>query len=259
MKIIKHALTSVLPLAALAVMLLAGCAKNKIQQAVDDLNEKCPIALGQFIRMMGATYEGDRIAVRYVMDERLMKIESFQSNDDLMKKQLLSLYGHPTKDLKNFVDVILDAQATLEFVYEGSLSGKKFSVVIKPEELKQAQQASPLTLEESLDIVVQITNAQAPMMVAEGITMTAMTKEGDGVYYIYEVSDDTLFANLQGNIEQNKAMIRQALESLSEVEKVDLRKIPAAGKFLGYRYVNTSTGQQVEITFTISQLDDMLR
>ena len=188
-----------------------------------------------------------------------MKIESFHSNEDLVKKQLLSLYGHPTKDLKSFVETVLDAQATLEFVYEGSLSGKKFSVVIKPEELKQAQHASPLTPEESLDIVVQMANAQAPMTVGEGITMTAMKKEGDGVYYIYEVSNDMLFANLQANTEQGKALIRQSLENLSEIEKADLRKIPAAGKFLGYRYANTSTGQQVEITFTTSQLDDMLR
>lgn len=189
MKKIQQVFASILPLAALTVLLLTGCAKNKLQKAVNDLNEKCPITLGQFIRMMGASYENDCVFVRYMLDERLINIDAMRSNEDLMKQQLLATYSNPDKDIQNFVDVILDAQATVEFTYEGSLSGEKISVAITPEELKKAQNGTVLSPEENLAAMILMANAQTPITLVEGMVMTAMQQEGDGVYYIYEVSD----------------------------------------------------------------------
>lgn len=259
MKKIQQVFASILPLAALTVLLLTGCAKNKLQKAVNDLNEKCPITLGQFIRMMGASYENDCVFVRYMLDERLINIDAMRSNEDLMKQQLLATYSNPDKDIQNFVDVILDAQATVEFTYEGSLSGEKISVAITPEELKKAQNGTVLSPEENLAAMILMANAQTPITLVEGMVMTAMQQEGDGVYYIYEVSDSILFDNLQTNINNLKADIRRNLENLSEVEKTDLRRVPAADKYLGYRYINVTTGQLIEVTFTKSQLSDILR
>ena len=261
MKKIQQVFANILPLAALTVMLLTGCAKNKLQKAVNDLNEKCPITLGQFIRMMGASYENDCVFVRYMLDERLINIDAMRSNEDLMKQQLLATYSNPDKDkdIQNFVDVILDAQATVEFTYEGSLSGEKISVSITPEELKKAQEDTVLSPEENLAAMIFMANAQTPITLVQGMVMTAMQQEGNGVYYIYEVSDSILFDNLQTNINNLKADIRRNLENLSEVEKADIRRVPAADKFLGYRYINVTTGQLIEITFTKSQLSDILR
>jgi hypothetical protein len=259
MEKIKHFFHSFLPLAALMVLLIAGCTKDKLRLAVDGLNKQCPMDIGLSVRMMGASYDGDRITVRYMLDERLIKIDAMRSNEELLKKQLLATYSNGENNLKKFVDTILEVQATMEFIYEGSLSGKQFSLIVSPEELKEAQSGMILTPDESLAAMLQIVNAQTPLNITDEIVMTAMIQEGDGVYYLYEVSDPSVFANIQANTDEMKAEVRQNLENLSDVEKTDLRRIPAANKFLGYRYISKATGQSVEFTYTKSQLSDILR
>ena len=101
-------------------------------------------------------------------------------------------------------------------------------------------------------------NAQGPMELAEGMTMTGMRVEGDCAYYLYEVSPEVL-ANLQTDADGLKTNVRYALENLSEADKADLRNISNAGKNLGYRYTCPDTGQSVEFFFTQSQLVDILQ
>ena len=75
MRTFKAKLYAAVPLCVLLLLLLTGCAKNRLKEAVDEVNKQCPISLGQIVKMMGATYSDDRVAVRYVIDERLMKME----------------------------------------------------------------------------------------------------------------------------------------------------------------------------------------
>jgi thiol-disulfide isomerase/thioredoxin len=162
------------------------------------------------------------------------------------------------KNQKEFVSALLDAGASLKFVYEGQLSGESFSMEISRDELRQALQGEVMSAQEKMEISIIIANAQTPMQLVEGITMTAMQQEGDCVYYIYEVTPEA-FANIESNLNEVKDNVRYMLGQLGEVEKNDLRNIPNANKNLGYRYTCPDTGQSVEFFFTQSQLIDILR
>lgn len=246
-------------LSALVLTLFCGCAQDQLQKAIDDFNSKCPMTIAMVARIMDASYENDRVAIRYELDDRLMKIESMGESKELIKKQILASFSEPTSELKKFVDVILAADATLEFVYEGRLSGEKTSVIITPEELKKAQNGEmALSPDEQLTLTLQTFNAQVPIKLAEGMVMTSMQLEGDCVYYEYEVSPEIL-AGIQANLDNVKSNVRSSLEMLSEIEKADLRKVPAAGKDLGYRYICPDTDDAAEFTFTQSQLKDILK
>ena len=187
-----------------------------------------------------------------------MKIEAMRENADLVKQQLLDAYCQPKSDMKEFVDVILAADATLEFIYEGRLSGEKTSVTITPEELRKAKDGERMSADDQLAFTILMCNAQCPITLADGMVMTSMQQEGESVYYLYDVSPE-IFANLQENLDNAKAATRSSLERLGEVEKMDLRKVPAANKSLGYRYTCPDTGESVEFSFTQSQLNDILK
>lgn len=258
MKKIQQLFVAFLPLVVFTLM-LTGCAKNRLQQVVAEVNEKCPVSLGQFARMMEVTYNEGNVAIRYEMDDRVINIDSMRQNETLMKQQLLSTYCQPNSEFKEFTEAIIEAQATLKFVYAGYVSGEEIAISITPEELKRACEETVLSPEDILDAMLQLSNSQFPLVLADGMSITCIKKEGDTVYYIYEVSDADIFNNLQADVVNLKASTRYNLEHLSEVEKADLRKIPAANKSLGYRYINTITGDSIEYTFTQRQMTDILR
>lgn len=238
----------------LMLTMLTGCAKSKLRSGIDELNKSCPIQISMFGRMMGADYDGDCVTMRYEMDDRVLKFEGFRENAELSKKMVLDY----CKNQKEFVSALLDAGASLKFVYEGRLSGESFSMEISRDELRQALQGEVMSAQEKMEISIIIANAQTPMQLVEGITMTAMQQEGDCVYYIYEVTPEA-FANIESNLNEVKDNVRYMLGQLGEVEKNDLRNIPNANKNLGYRYTCPDTGQSVEFFFTQSQLIDILR
>ncbi len=258
MRTFKAKLYAAVPLCALLLLLLTGCAKNRLKEVVDEVNKQCPISLGQIVKMMGATYSDDRVAVRYVIDERLMKIDVMHRNEELMKKQILATYSQPEGDIKKFVDVILDSQAALQFIYEGSLTGEKFALDISPEELRKAQEGDVLSAEDHYALSLQMINAQAPITISEGMVLTCMRDEGSRACYVYETSEP-FFNNIASNLDNVKATTRTLLERMSEAEKIDMRRIPAAGRDLCYRYICTEKGDSVEFSFTKSQLVDILR
>ena len=241
-------------LVLLMLTLLSGCAKNKVRSAIDEVNRHCPVQVSMFVRMLSAGYDNDCVSVRYELDDRMLKIEGFRDNAELMKKMMLAGY----EQQKEFVDAILDAGASLQFDIEGRTSGERFTVTISPDELRQTQQGLVMTPQERMEASIMMVNAQGPMKLAEGMTMTGMRVEGDCAYYLYEVSPEVL-ANLQTDADGLKTNVRYALENLSEADKADLRNISNAGKNLGYRYTCPDTGQSVEFFFTQSQLVDILR
>lgn len=258
MKRMKHAMAIIAPVLAFALFLLTGCAKNKLQQAIDELNAKCPQRVTTFVRIMESSYDGEKVIARFELDDRLMKMDALKENKEMMKKILLASYSNPQGDVKDFFDVVLSTNTTVEYVYEGLLSGERFSLTITPEDLRQALEGNAASPDELLDFMLQVVNLQTPMVIADGFVMTTMRKEGDCVYYIYEISEP-IYASIAANIDNVKADTRMNLENISEIEKADLRKIPAADKDLGYRYTCPETGDSIEFRFTKSQLADILR
>ena len=258
MKRIKYTMAIVAPVLVFALFLLTGCAKNKLQRAIDELNAKCPLRVSTFARIMESSYDGEKVIARFELDDRLMKLDALKENKEMMKKIMLASYGNPQGDMKDFLDIVLSTNSTVEYVYEGLLSGERFSLTFTPEELRQALEGNAASPEELLDLMLQLANVQTPMVITDGVVMTTMRKEGDCVYYIYEISEP-IYANIAANIDNVKADTRMNLEKMGEIEKADLRKIPAADKELGYRYTCPETGDSIEYRFTKSQLADILR
>ena len=92
------------PVLAFALFLLTGCAKNKLQRAIDELNAKCPQRVTTFVRIMESSYDGEKVIARFELDDRLMKMDALKENKEMMKKILLASYSNPQGDVKDFFE-----------------------------------------------------------------------------------------------------------------------------------------------------------
>ena len=70
----KHAMAIIAPVLAFALFLLTGCAKNKLQRAIDELNAKCPQRVSTFARIMESSYDGEKVTATYPADKDGLKI-----------------------------------------------------------------------------------------------------------------------------------------------------------------------------------------
>ena len=107
-----------------------------------------------------------------------------------------------------------------------------------------------------MDRMIQTTNLSLPVKMNEFITLTAMIKEGNCVYYTYDVVGP-ICDKISQNIEGAKAETFVNLKNLGPTEKNQMQPIYTAGMNLGYRYHNIDDDTNVEFIYTNSELSEV--
>jgi hypothetical protein len=242
------------------VMLLAGClAENKLKLAVETANKQCPFSMGTAGNLESIYYEDGLVTYILAINEQVSNIKAMSENPDVVKRTIMTNFINPEGELKTMHDLILDANASVRYVYKGKDSGDFFEVTITADELKAAEDNTSLNAEDKLNAEIEATNMQLPMQVDEATVLEKLVVEGNSVVYLYQVDESVVsIDNLKSNSDATKENLKNMLENGGPLVQTFLKKVIDTGRNLGYCYIGNESGATTEVVFTTDELQKIL-
>lgn len=241
-------------------LLLTGCAENKLRSAVEQVNRECPMDLGTAGKMESVSYEDDCVSFNYVFSEEYVSIEKMKQDPELIKNSVLTMFSNPQGPMKDFIQALTEAGASVKFNFQNPKGDQKLSIDVSSEELAGARNDAHTTDADKLDAALRSTNLQMPMDLGDGLVITQVITEGNTVFYLCSVDEHQLdFKLLKSQAAALKQEITANLAALSGSDAKFIELIANAHKQLGYRYKGTTSGQQMDITLTTDELRQLHR
>ena len=246
-------------LLAVVLMLLTGCAENRLKQAVEKFDRQCPINMGEeFGSLASVTYDDGLVAMNYEMAETYVSVAEMKAQPEMMRRNILMNFSNPNDALKPFLDAIADANADLTVNMTGKNTGDLLTLKLSSEEIKKAMRSEAATPMQLMEATVTMANNYMPKQIEEGITLMSMTIEDGVVYYNYLLDEDLYSIDmLEIQKEAIKEGNRAELSQMSPAIAADLKRIPAANHRLGYRYQGDTSGQSMEVIFSVDELNEL--
>ena len=242
------------------VMLLAGClAENKLKLAVDAANKKCPLSMGAAGDIESIEYEDGVVTYTLALDEQLSNLKAMSENPDVVKRTVMTNFANPSSELKAMHDLILDANASVRYVYKGKSSGESFEVTFTADELKAAEDNTNPTAEDKLNAEIEATNMQLPMQVDEVTVLEKMVVEGNSVVYLYQVDESVVsIDDMRSNTDATKENLKNSLMNGGPLVQGFMKKVVDTGRDLRYRYTGSKNKETAEVVFTPADLQSIL-
>lgn len=240
----------------LALMLLVtSCAKNRLQEAVDQFSRYCPMSLGEdYGTLESVNYENDLVSMNYELTETILDITSMKVKPELIERNVLMNFSSAKDHFKTFLETINEAGADLRVIMKGLKSGEELSFTITNEEIKKAMRSDPATPMTQLKAMVESANLYAPKTITDGFVLKEMSIEDDVVYYNYELDEDLYDLDALELVKENlKEETAQELRNSQPIEITDLRRVSEAGCMLGYRYRGKTSGKTVTYYFSVEE------
>ncbi len=243
------------------VMMLAGCtADNKLKLAAEAANKKCPVSMGAVGDVESITYEDGEVVYTLAINEQLSNMQAMKENPEDMKQMVLTNFANPEGNQKTMLDLIIDANASLRFVYKGKESGETIEMALTADEVKAAADNTSLTAEDKLNAEVNATNMQLPMSIDDATVLEKMVVEGNSVVYLYKIDESILnIDDMKINADDAKQNVKTSLVNGGPAVHAFLKKVLDTNRDLRYRYIGSESGNSTEFVFTPDELQDMLK
>lgn len=249
-----------LALTLFVCMALVSCMKSALEQAIEATNKKCPIDMG-IMTIEKLEFQEGNVYFHYLIDETLVNVSELAKQPEILKASLLTIFSNPDEDMRSFLKLMVDEKSDLHAIFKAKTSEDKAEVVLSADELKTCLDDESTTPDDKLKSLIQTTNLQLPTDLQNGIVIRQCILEGKTVFYIYEVNEEFYDQEMikkqveSGILKQNLTL---ALKSSDDMSKRFFNAIVNANKGLGYRYVGTTSGNTVEVTFTNEELKEIL-
>lgn len=242
-----------------AICLLVSCNSKvkKLKEEVETANKECPINIGGIISISSMTYLDDENVVEFKMttNESVLKVSALKKIPNALKDNImLSLMN--SNESKKLLQELVDCDTKLRITLAGQQSGEKFSIDLTVDEIKSSlndKMTKSQRAHKMVECSIDITKAQLPLNMGNGITLTDYRIQGTDVVYTYTIND-AVFLSMKGNEEGMKENIRQSLTSMDPSLKGTMTPIADCGMGLVYKYASASTGESVEVSFTAAEL-----
>lgn len=156
-------------------------------------------------------------------------------------------------------DLVMDAKASVRFVYKGKDSGDTFEVMLTADELNVAENSTSPDAEDKLNAEIEATNMQLPMMVDEATVLEKVIAESNSVVYLYQLDESMInIDDVKGNADAAKENVRNSLVNGGPIVLTFVKKVFDTGRDLRYRYTGSESGESMEIVFTLDEMQDIL-
>lgn len=236
--------------------LLASCNDSKLQKIVEASNMECPMSMGTLGEVTSIELEDGNVVFNYSVNESVVNIDFLNENPKMMKRNAVMMFKNPTGDIKTMFEALEEENAGLVLVYKGKTSGKKASITLSRKEIidlrNSDEEKDP---EAALEGQVEVTNAQCPMQIAEGMTITHLSVEGD--YVVYNVTCDEDSYSISA-FNRNKAQIKEniikTLDPSDPTMAMFIRICREAGKGIAYKYIGDQSESTCMIKIATSEL-----
>lgn len=235
---------------------VVSCTEAKYNIVVEQINKSCPISLGVAGELTDVAFEDGNLVYNFTMNESLTDIEVLSSNPQLMKNSMSAMFRTPTKELKDMMDLMEQDKVGLTFNYVGRDSGKKASLTISYDDLKEALETES-TPDELLKAQVDVTNATCPLEIGGGLVMTKLEIEGNYVVYYISVDDDLVSIRLLNQLKEESkngivAGLKQQINDPSF--KAFIFACKNANKGIAYKYIGNTSKEECLILIELSEL-----
>lgn len=252
--------------ATFLISLLALCscesaAVKKLKTAVSEANSKCPKSLGDAGTCDGVEYNEDKneVIFTFTFNEEYAGHIFLDENKETLENQVqLAL----TQDnMKQVVDDIIAAKASLVMIYKSKQTGKKVSIKKTYEDLKEIQKtpvSSYSTTRSLVENTAKMLNAQCPVKIDDGITQIKIALEGDFMVY-YIQFDENLYDFDTLKTEGADLMKEEMLSQLENARydkalQNDLKRMSENNIGLKYRIYGNDINKYIDIDITPNEL-----
>ena len=233
-------------------------ARSQLKKIVKELNSRCPLESDCFV-CVGAQIEDDNVVASYIVDENVMNLDLLKNKPDMVKKFGGSALFTESPEL---ADLIISSGYGLILKYKGSQSKKLVPIHFTNQDVKDIKNA-PQDNEDILNWQIESSNAVLPQQVDEITVLTSITRDGQDVAYNYELDDEAMdMAFFNDHLDEMKANLSDELEALNSPMssfKPFMKLLCRTNKNLLYVYKGKHSGQTVTITFTNSELRDIIQ
>lgn len=262
--IIKNS-AKVMLLACVSLIMLTGCSdkKSQLKLGIQIANKQCPIKAGAAGEVTSITFDDKDVIYTMSLDEDYANLEALEKNPESMKSAVSAMFRNPQGDIKKMLDLVVETNSGIKFIYKGKTSGKEVECYLTTEDLKSLLD-SKMSAEESaqkkLEELVNVTNVSCPVTIDEATVLEKLVIEADDVVYIYKINEEAVDMDaLKGNKEQMKQGIKGSLNVSDPALKAFLEACLNDNKNLAYRYVGDTSGDTMECVFSVSELKELLK
>lgn len=240
------------------LFILSGCAENKLKLAVKSANKQCPISMGGVGSVESIDYEDGVVVFNYLMNEQYVNIAALKEHPEQVKRSAQMLFSNPEGDMKELVDLLIEANADFKMVWRGDKSGEEVSVVLTAEELKDLSDEE-VGDAEKLQSVIDATNMQLPLKIDYATTLKKVEIQGENVVYIYEVAEDVVSLDgMESSKDEMKKNTLNSIQYLDNTQKTIYKMVMDAGKNMVHHYCGSNSGKTTEIVITNGELKEVL-
>lgn len=262
--IIKNS-AKVMLFACVSLIMLTGCSdkKSQLKLGIQMANKQCPISVGAAGEISSITFDGKDVIYTMLMNDEYANLEALEKNPDSMKSAVSAMFRNPQGDIKKMLDLIVETNSGVKFIYKGKTSGKEVECYLNTEDLKKLLD-SKMSVNESnqkkLEELVNVTNVSCPMTIDEATVLEKLAIEGDNVVYIYKIDEEAVdMAALKSNKEEMKQNIKSSLNTSDPSLKNFLSACLNDNKNLVYRYTGDTSGDSMECVFEVSEIKELLK
>lgn len=246
---------------------MVSCTEAKAQDAlqsktakykafVELLNMNCPVSMGMAGELTSVAFEDGNLIYNLSLNESLADIEKLGKNPQLMKSSMTAMFRNPNKDTKILMYMMEKDSIGMTYNYVGKDSGKKASLTISYEDLKEALETES-TPDELLKAQVDAANATCPLEIGGGLVITKMAIEGNYVVYYNSVDDNVVSIPLLNQLKEESkndivARLKQQINDPSF--KAFIFACKNANKGIAYKYIGNTSKEECLILIELSEL-----
>lgn len=249
----------VICIVAVCSMLLSACVKTQLQAGVDEMNRSLPQHIGEGVEWTKVTYENDEISMFFSTSNTVI-VEAINSDYNLAKQYLSQQFISNDPNLRDFLELLLDAKSGLKVIYKDVVSGNQAIISYSAPEIPQLRNhysSDPLVV---LRFELLSANLMMPLQVDEITTCYQVSLDGNFVVYEERVKDyyiDMSEIKYSSSLKQDlKNTLRENLFYAQQFDFVEM--CVKAGKGVRYHYIGEYSNVSFDIDFTLSELRGLL-
>lgn len=256
------AVPAALPVAP-AAPAASDAVNRELRAEIAAANRMCPIKVVDGFSITAIALEGHDLLYQYDIDDEALMIQpdALQQQKETIRQNLLATIEQPGSAYRELYEKVAAAGYGIKLVMNFTSAGKRLTTRITNAEMKK-RLASKISAAENnrrqLLANIEMANAQCPQQVDEQTVLTAVTLEGSRAVYHYTVDEGALGVNVAGLATASSTMkdaIRNNMTgNMRAVMAPFIRLLIANGTKLVYRYKGDTSGEHMDIVFTVDEL-----
>lgn len=225
----------------------------KLKREIDKINELCPIDMGIVGELQSAQYDflKDTVYFKYLINEPVRK---FMINDRELSSRSVKLFLLQDEE-KTALGFFTEAKANLSVVFKFRESNDSIKFILTSQELKELYYLNVSNSKMNkmlLDNEIDITNAQCPMFVQQGLTATKSYDSGSFLVYEFFV-DNSIYdlSMMKMNINTIKNNMLPSLKDPANQKIISI--LISLNRGWRYHYYDKD-GESVDVSFSNDEL-----